>query len=130
MTSWPAALRLETRKILDGILPFPEEGILPMKNINHFSAYLKQADLQKGHLILYDAETQLATCFQNAGEMFDAGWIADLQANSQFRLRTGTDAMIERSALANANEKESVHALGKGTTRVVSLKTGKAKERA
>ena len=86
MSGWPAALRLRTRKLLDGIEPFPVGGILPMKDAGGYSAYLKQADLHNGQIILYDSETQLATCYQSAGELFDTGWIADLQPNLQFRL--------------------------------------------
>ncbi len=86
MSYWPAALRLKTRRLLDGIDPFPTEGILWFKNINDFSAYLKFEDLQNGQIILYDAETKLTTCFQTVGEMFDAGWIAEFQSNSQAHL--------------------------------------------
>ena len=91
MCGWTAVLRLQTRKILDGIDPFPTGGILPMKNLDNFSAYLKQTDLSKGQIILYDTETQLTTCFQSAGEMFDAGWIADLQQAAQFPLLSKTE---------------------------------------
>lgn len=83
MSSWPVVLRLKTRKIIDGIDPFPVTGILQMKSIDNFSAYLKQADLQRGKIVLYDTETQLATLFQSAGELFNAGWIADLQSDLQ-----------------------------------------------
>ncbi len=100
-----------------------------MKNINNFFAYLKQADLRNGQIILYDADTQLATCFQNAGEMFDAGWIADLQANSQFRLLTNTEGMTDHIALTAAEEKTPSNTHSTEATRVVPLKTCRAKER-
>lgn len=130
MSRWPAAFRLKTRKLLDGIDPFPIEDILRMININNFSAYLKQADLRNGQIILYDTETQLATCFQSAGEMFDAGWIADLQSNSQFRLLTDTEDMTEMHALPVASKNLPSHAVATEANRVVPFKTGKAKERA
>ena len=130
MSSWPSALRLKTRKILDGIDPFPIEGILRMKNINKFSAYLKQADLRNGQIILYDTQTQLATCFQSAGEMFDAGWIADLQSNSQFRLLTDTEGMTELHAHPVASKNLTSHTITTEANRVVPFKTCRAKERA
>ena len=129
MSSWPAALRLKTRKLLDGIDPFPIEGILRMKNINNFSAYLKQADLRNGQIILYDIETRLATCFQSAGEMFDAGWVADLQSNSQFRLLTNTEGISELYALPVASENLPSCTVTTEVSRVVPIKTCRAKER-
>jgi len=129
MSSWPAALRLQTRKILDGIDPFPREGILRMKNINNFSAYLKQTDLRKGQIIVYDSVTQLATIFRTAGEMFDAGWIADLKRNSQLQLLANTEEMTEIYALSGAAMNRTSHKEFTGASRVVPLKTCKAKER-
>jgi len=129
MSRWPVELRLKTRKILDGVDPFPREGILQMKNINNFSAYLKQVDLRNGQIILYDTETQLATCFQSAGEMFDAGWIADPQTNSHFRLLTNTEGTTELDVLPVAEKNVPCHALTTETARVVPLKTCRAKER-
>lgn len=130
MSSWPAELRLKTRKILDGLDPFPIEGILRMKNINNFSAYLKQADLQNGQIILYDAETQLATNFTSAGEMFDAGWIADLQASSRFRLLTNTEEMKERCLSSDAAVNSAALNESTEANRVVPFKTCKTMERA
>lgn len=128
MSSWSAALRLKTRKILDGNDPFPTEGILPMKNINSFSAYLKHADLRNGQIILYDAETHLATCFQSAGEMFDAGWIADLQTHFQLHLMTVNKNTTESNAPTVADQKPPFHTLTPEASSVVPLKTCKAKE--
>lgn len=129
MGSWPAVLRLKTRKILDGHDPFPIEGILRMKNINNFSAYLKKADLQNGQIILYDSETQLATCFSSAGEMFDAGWIADLQSNSRFRLLTNMDETKEQYSSPGAATSSVARTESTETNRIVPFTPGKAKER-
>lgn len=101
-----------------------------MININNFSAYLKQADLRNGQIILYDMETQLATCFQSAGEMFDAGWIADLQSNSQFSLLVETGDVTETQALPAASKELSSQTTATEANRVVSFKTCKARERA
>lgn len=129
MSSWPAALRLETRKILDGVIPFPKEGILRMKNISNFLAYLKQGDLRNGQIILYDAETQLTTTFRTAGEMFDAGWIADLKKHTQYQMWTTTEEMTDSCTLPGATTKlTSSKELAEGN-KVVPLKTCKAKER-
>lgn len=128
MSSWPAALRLQTRKILDGLDPFPKDGILRMKNSNNFSAYLKQEDLRNGQIILYDTETQLTNCFQNAGEMFDAGWVADLQPNSHLHLLAKTESMTELNALP-VTEEEIVNTQSPDATRVVPLKACITKER-
>lgn len=129
MSSWPAALRLKTRKILDGLEPFPVTGILRMKNINNFSAYLKQADLRNGQIILYDTETELATSFLSAGEMFDAGWVADLQSIAQFSLLTNTEGMTE-PALSGATKNLPSHSVATEANRVVPLKTCRVKGRA
>lgn len=129
MSSWPAALRLKTRKILDGIDPFPKAGILQMKNINNFLAYLKQSDLRNGQIILYDSETQLATSFRTAGEMFDAGWIADLKRNAQFQLLTNTEEMTELYALPGTAMNQTPDNEFTEVNRIVPLKTCKAKER-
>ncbi len=117
MSSWPAVLKLKTRRILDGNYPFPKEGILQMQNINRLCAYLKQTDLNNGQLILYDSETQLSTSFQSVGEMFDAGWIADLQTNSHFH-----------SLTVRANTKETKSLTDKEAARIVPFKTRNAKE--
>ncbi|SHJ05399.1 hypothetical protein SAMN02745165_01425 [Malonomonas rubra DSM 5091] len=130
MSRWPAALRLKTRKILDGIDPFPGAGILRMKNISNFSAYLKQADLRNGQIILYDSETQLATNYRTAGEMFDAGWIADLTENAQFRLLSRTDEMAESSAPTGAAMTLTSHKEFSEASRVVSLMPRQAEDRA
>ena len=118
MNGWPAVLRLQTRKILDGIDTFPIGDILPMKNIGKFSAYLMQADLSNGQIILYDAETQLTTCFQSAGELFDAGWIADLQPASQFPLLLNTAAQGD---LPTTVKNLSPHTVDQEVTKVVHL---------
>lgn len=122
MSLWPAALRLKTRKLLDGVDPFPAEGILRMKNINNFTAYLKKSDLKNGQIILYDMETQLATCFPTAGEMFEAGWIADLPLNSHFRLLTNTES-------PDTAEIPTTRAATIEADRVVPFTICKAKER-
>ncbi len=129
MSGWPAVLRLQTRKILDGIDPFPIDDILPMKNIRKFSAYLKQADLSNGQIILYDTETQLTTCFQSAGELFDAGWIADLQPTSQFPLLSNTEATAEQDDLPAAVKNLSTHTMDPEVNKVVYLKACKIKGR-
>lgn len=100
-----------------------------MKNINNFSAYLKQADLRNGQIILYDSETQLATNFRTAGEMFDAGWIADLKRNSQFQLLTNTEEMTELHTHPGVAQNLTSHKEFAEANRVVPLKTCKAKER-
>jgi hypothetical protein len=118
MSGWPAALRLQTRKILDGIDPFPIGGILTMKNIGTFSAYLKQADLSNGQIIIYDTETQLTTCFESAGELFDAGWIADLQPASQFPLLSNTEATAAQHDLPAAVKDLPTHAMNPEANKV------------
>lgn len=117
MIDWPAARRLQTRKILDGIDPFPIGGILMMKSICNFSAYLKQADLHNGQIILYDSETQLITCFQSAGELFDAGWIADLAPALTLNIEEAEPEKRHRTVNPEA-------------TRVVPLMICKEKDRA
>lgn len=130
MSGWPAALRLETRKILDGRDPFPQSGILLMKDVSGFSAYLKQADLHNGQLILYDSETQLATCFDSAGELFDAGWVANLQPNFQFHLLTETEGMTARHNVPATVKNQLSHTVATEANKVVPLTTCKAKDRA
>ncbi len=127
MSGWPAVLRLQTRKLLDGIDPFPTGDILWMKNINNFSAYLKKADLFNGQIILYDTETQLATDFPSAGELFDAGWIADLQPVSQPPLLSNTAAQGDCSA---AVKKLPTHTMSPEANKVVPLRTCRVKDRA
>ena len=130
MSGWPAALRLKTRKILDGQDPFPQNGILPMKDISGFSAFLKQTDLRNGQLILYDSETQLATCFQSAGELFDAGWVANLEPIFQFRLLTETESMTARHNGPATVKNQTSHTVTAEAKKVVPLTTCRAKERA
>lgn len=130
MSGWPAALRLKTRKILDGQDPFPKSGILLMKDISGFSAYLKQADLRNGQLILYDSVTQLATCFQSAGELFDAGWVANLQPNFQFRLLTETESMTALHNVPATVKNQPSNTETTEANKVVPLTTCRAKERA
>lgn len=79
MCDWPVALRLKTRKFLDGIDPFPCGEILHLKNTSSIFAYIKKLDLLNGKIILYDMETNLKTEFYSAGELFDAGWVVDMQ---------------------------------------------------
>jgi hypothetical protein len=87
MNGWPDALRLRTRKFLDGIDPFPGGEILYMKNTNGFFAYIKKEDLLNGEIIFYDKETKLKTQFYSAGELFDAGWVVDMRKNGDLRLQ-------------------------------------------
>ena len=130
MSSWSAELRLKTRKILDGIDPFPKEGILRMKNIHNFSAYLKHSDLCNGQIILYDMETQLATPFQTTGDMFDAGWIADLQEISQLSVLMNTKKVVtENEKLPASANNLSTHRVPPEPTKVVPLPSP-TKERA
>ncbi len=101
-----------------------------MKDVSGYSAYLKQADLSNGQIILYDSETQLATSFQSAGELFDAGWIADLQPVSQPPLLTNTEATAAQDDLPAATSNLSTHTTDPQMNKVVPLKTCRAKDRA
>lgn len=83
MKSWPSSFRLKTRKYLDGIDPFPCGDILHIKNTKNFFAYIKKADLLNGEIIIYDKETKQKTRFYSAGELFDAGWVADMKKNNE-----------------------------------------------
>ena len=129
MSGWPAAVRLQTRKILDGIVPFPTGDILPMKNIGNFSGYLKKADRLNGQIILYDTASQLKTCFQSAGEMFDAGWVADLQPTSQIHQSTNTEVTTEQRNQAAAVKNLATHTLNPEANRVVPLSPCRVKGR-
>ena len=130
MSGWPAALRLQTRKLLEGIDPFPTGDILPIKSIDNFSAYLKKTDLLNGQIILYDTETQLTICFQSAGELFDAGWIADLHPSPQFRLLSNAEVTAEQHDQPAAVKNMATHTGNPEANRVVPLKTCSAKDRA
>lgn len=66
-----------------------------MKNLGNFFACLKQVDLNNGQIILYDTDTQFASCFPSAGELFDAGWVADLTQASQHPLLLNTEVQHE-----------------------------------
>lgn len=128
MNGWPAELRLKTRKILDGREPFPKNGILPMEDIGGHSAYLKQADLRNGQIILYDSETQLTTMFQSAGELFDAGWVANSRPNYKFRPLTETESMTERHNVSGTEKSQFSHTVTTEANNVVLLKTCRAKD--
>lgn len=108
MAGWSAALRLKTRRVLDGIDPFPASGLLPMKDSNNFSAYLKQTDLLNGQIILYDTASQVQTSFQSAGEMFDAGWIADLCPAPKLSLLSSKKITAEQQSHPAANKIEAL----------------------
>lgn len=125
MSGWPADLRLQTRKILDGIDPFPIGGILQMKNHDNFSAYIKHADLSNGQIILYDTKTPLTTVYQSAGEMFDAGWIANLKPDSQFPAQSNMATKDDPRARVKSL---SAHNVNPEANKIVSLTTCRAKE--
>ncbi len=85
MRGWPDALRLKTRRFLDGIDPFPCGDILHMKDTNNAFAYIAKDDLLNGKIILYDKETKLQTEFNSAGGLFDAGWVVDIKKPGELR---------------------------------------------
>lgn len=105
MIGWPDALRLRTRKFLDGIDPFPCGDILHMKNTNNVFAYIEKEDLLNGQIILYDKETKLQTQFNSAGELFDAGWIADIKNPGELRCLSLEEAKAGQAGSHNKIKK-------------------------
>ncbi len=65
-----------------------------MKNMKNYFAYIKKADLLNGEIIIYDKETKLKTRFNSAGELFDAGWVVDMEKNRELRILKSEESKV------------------------------------